>query len=97
MSKRKKIEAKIAKNQELITQLRKKNKSLYYESLILSDNVQQYIEEEKEVTISKRPKVTKKIIRGMIQWNEDFRDESTGEIVTIQRHQVVKEDGEWIV
>lgn len=97
MSKRRKIEAKIAKNKELIIQLKKDNQDLYYESLLISDKEQKYIEEEREITISKRPKVTKKVLLGMVQWDEDFIDEDTGNIVTIQRHKVVKQDGEWVV
>lgn len=94
---RKQIEAKIQKNKQLILELKKENNDLYYESLLLTDKEQQYIEEEREVYVTKRPKVTKKVLVGMVRWNEDFRDEDTGKIVTIQRHQVVKEDGNWVV
>jgi hypothetical protein len=97
MSKRKEIEAKIQANKDLIAQLKKSNNDLYYESLLLSDDEQQYFEEEREVVVSKRPKVTKKVLFGMVRWNEDFRDEDTGEVITIERHQVVKEDGNWVV
>lgn len=94
---RKQIEAKIQKNKDLIAKLKKENNDLYYESLLISDNEQKYIEEEREVVVSKRPKVTKKVLFGMIQWDENFRDEDTGKVVTIQRHQIVKEDGVWVV
>ena len=94
---RKQIEAKIQKNKGLIAKLKQENNDLYYESLLISDNEQKYIEEEREIVISKRPKVTKKVVFGMIQWNEDFRDEDTGNVVTVQRHKIVKEDGVWVV
>lgn len=97
MTKRKKIEAKIQANKELILQLKKENNKLYYESLLISDREQQYIEEEREVIVTKRPKVTKKVLFGMIRWKEDFKDESTGKVVWITRHKVVKENGEWVV
>ena len=95
--KRKQIEAKIQKNKGIIARLKQENNDLYYESLLISDNEQKYIEEEREVVVTKRPKVTKKVLVGMIQWDEDFRDEDTGKVVTIQRHKIVKEDGVWVV
>jgi len=94
---RKQIEAKIQKNKDLIAKLKKENNDLYYESLLISDKEQKYIEEERDVVVTKRPKVTKKVVFGMIQWDEDFRDDSTGEVVTIQRHKIVKQDGVWVV
>ena len=94
---RKQIEAKIQKNRGLIAKLKQENNDLYYESLLISDKEQRYIEEEREVIVSKRPKVTKKVLFGMIQWDEDFIDEDTGNVVTIQRHKIVKQDGVWVV
>lgn len=94
---RKQIEAKIQKNNDLIAKLKQENNDLYYESFLISDKEQRYIEEERDVVVSKRPKVTKKVLFGMIQWDEYFIDEDTGKIVTIQRHKVVKQDGVWVV
>lgn len=34
---------------------------------------------------------------GMICWNEDFVDEDTNEVITIERHEVVKINGEWVI
>lgn len=94
---RKQIEAKIQKNKGLIAKLKQENNDLYYESLLISDNEQKYIEEEREVIVSKRPKVTKKVLFGMIQWIEDFVDEDNGEFISIERHKIVKQDGVWVV
>jgi len=94
---RAKIIDKIRKNEEKIKALKMQNSDLYYENLLLSDETQKYIEEEREVVVTKRPKVTKKVLFGMIQWNEDFRDDDTGEVVIIERHKIVKEDGVWVV
>lgn len=95
--KREQIQAKIQKNKDSIAKLKKENSDLYYESLLLSDDEQQYIEEVQTRIVSKRPKITKEVLVGMVRWDEDFRDEGTGEVITIQRHRIVKEDGEWVV
>lgn len=93
---RKQIEAKIDKNFDLIRKLQKKNLELKIEGLLLSDKVQQYVEEEREVVVSKRPKRTEKVLFGMITWLENFTDEDTGNVVSIRRHQVVRKNGKWI-
>lgn len=83
--------------EKMIEDLQKQYKELYYESLLLSDETQRYIEEEVEVVISKRPKKTKMVLRGYIQWDEKFSDEDTGKVHVIQRHRIVRENGEWVV
>ena len=56
-----------------------------------------YKEEEFEerVKVAPRKFEKKKVIRGFISWNEDFVDEYTGNVTSIERHQIVMEDGEW--
>lgn len=68
---------------------------------IIIDRLKQlnYREEEFFAKIKRAPFVyeKKKIIRGLISWNEDFIDEDTGAITTIERHKVVMVDGEWYI
>ncbi len=59
-----------------------------------------YKEEEgffAKIKIGPRIYERKKSIRGLISWNEDFIDEGTGAITTIERHKVVMVDGEWYI
>lgn len=96
-TKRQELKNKRELIKKVIEDLQKQYKELYYESLLLSDETQRYIEEEVELVISKRPKKTKVVLRGYIQWDEKFPDGDTGKVHVIQRHQIVRQDGQWIV
>lgn len=56
-----------------------------------------YKEEEVEIKVKVAPRKfeKKKIIRGFVSWDEDFEDRDTKDIITIERYEVVMEDGEW--
>lgn len=95
--KRQELKDKRDRIKKMIEDLQKQYKELYYESLLLSDETQRYIEEEVELVISKRPKKTKVVLRGYIQWDEKFPDADTGTVYEIQRHRIVRENGEWVV
>lgn len=66
---------------------------------VIIDRLKQlnYREEEFFAKIKIAPFVyeKKKSIRGLISWNEDYTDEGTGEIITIERHKLVMKDGVW--
>lgn len=94
---RKRIEYKIKSNENTIKKLMEENRELRRLAMLLSDKTQKYFEEYVEVTVSKRPKVIETQKRGFITWNEYFLDESTGEKVKIQRHELVRINDEWIV
>jgi len=93
---RKELNAKIEANHEAIKKLRLENIELQKQEMLLSDDVQQYYEEEVEVVVKRRPKIVEKQLRGFITWKENFKDEDTGEVLTIQRHKVVRINGEWV-
>ncbi len=97
MTKRARIEAKIEKVENEIKERKKLIQQLRRESYLLSDKEQWYTEEMRTVTISKRPKVTKEVLFGYINWIDGFLDEYTGKVIKIERCQVVKKDGHWIV
>lgn len=85
------IDAKIEKIKQLkteITELRK-------ESILLSDKHQQFTEKEEEVLICGRPKKYETKLIGRIHWKDDFVDEDTGDVITIDRTQIVRVNGEW--
>ena len=66
------------------------------DDMLFSDEKQWFTEKYEERIVSKRPKITRKILVGRVHWNEDFKDEGSGEVVTITRSRVVRMDGEWV-
>lgn len=93
MKKREQIQSKINSNLEKIASLNSEVFELRKQALLLSDDVQWF--EEKKETIG-RGKTKREVLIGRIHWNEDFKDEDSGEIITIERQQTVRIDGEWL-
>lgn len=93
---RKQIQIKIKKKQDLIKAIEQDIKELFIKNILLCDEDYWYEEKEEEYFISKRPKVQGKRLVGRQCWKEDFIDEDTGEIVSIQKSRVYKVDGEWL-
>lgn len=93
---RNKIHRKIQSNKDKIKKLELEIIELEEQDMLTSDKMQQYFEEEKDVIISKRPKVVEKQLHGFIKWKEDFVDEDNGEVISIERIQLVRVNGEWL-
>ncbi len=89
------INQEIAEKWELIAQIKTEIVALKKEELLLCDDHQRFEEKEEEITISRRPKKIEKRLIGRIHWNEEFKDEDTGQSVWIERSQVVRVNGEW--
>jgi hypothetical protein len=66
------------------------------QGLLLCDKHQWFTEKKEDVQISKRPKKFEKKLIGRIHWNENFTDEATGEVITIERSELVRVNGEWL-
>jgi FtsZ-binding cell division protein ZapB len=92
MTKRQELNEKIDAKSEARELLRLEIIELKKQALLLSDDVQQF-EEKKEII--GRGKHKREVLVGRIHWKEDFKDEDTGEVVTIERQQAVRIDGEW--
>ncbi len=92
MTKRQQINSKIRCNEIKIEALEKINIQLRKQSLLLCDKEQWFKEETRTVGRGKK-KRDERI--GYISWNEDFKDESTGDVVTIERSEIVMIDGIW--
>jgi hypothetical protein len=92
MTKRQKLQAKINANKTKIEALKSENIALIKQTIILSDNIQQY---EEKLEITGRGKNKREVLVGRIHWKEDFKDDSTGEVITIERSDIVKCDDEW--
>ncbi|MGV4404951.1 hypothetical protein ACQ1PF_07970 [Ornithobacterium rhinotracheale] len=83
------LKSLIKKREELNYEILKKA----IEHIKFSDENQQYSESIVEIKSSKD---SKKVLRGVITYKEDFLDGDTGDIVTIDRTEIVMEDGVWI-
>lgn len=71
---------------------------LQKESLLLCDEEQWFREKVEQHPRQKYQRkdywLHNKLV-GRVHWNEDFKDEDTGEVITIERSQVVRVEGEW--
>lgn len=93
MKTRKQICKIIDKKRATIQKLKQELQELKKEEMLLSDEQQWYKEEKREVGRGKKKKT---ILEGRIYWKEDFIDEGTGNVITIERSRAVRVDGEWI-
>ena len=68
------------------------------ENLLFSDEQQWFVEKEEEVKYRQNRKVVKenKLI-GRVFWKEHFVDEDSGELIEIERNQIIREKGKFIV
>ena len=66
------------------------------EAMLLCDEQQRYEEKEETPMEYKFAPPATPILIGRIYWKEDFIDEETEEVITIERSEVVRENGEWI-
>lgn len=89
------INAKIAEKREQVRAINSEITALQKEALMLCDEEQWYKEEDEVFTISKRPKKTETKRVGRIYWLQNFIDESNGNILPIERSEIVKINGEW--
>jgi len=96
MTKRERLTQKMQQNFDKIEALEKANIELQKELFLLCDKEQWYTEKEETKTISHRPKRYETALVGRINWNDDFIDEDSGEVITIDRSQVVRINGAWL-
>ena len=96
MKTRNQIEKLIKSKQRKINSLSDEIDLLKIESLQICDPEQTYEEKEEEFIVKKRPLTKETHMIGRIHWLEDFIDEDTGDIVTINRSRLVRRDGVWI-
>lgn len=95
---RQEIEAKKQSNFQRIEELKRENIELTKQDLLLSDDVQRFEEKIESHPKAKHQRTPNKLdgkLVGRIFWKEDFVDEDNGEVITVERQQVVRVDGEW--
>lgn len=96
MSERKKLNERIDAKRKLIRHLKREISELKKEAILLCDETQWYTEETQEHIISKKPKVVEQNLIGLINWYEEFKDEDTGETLTLKRNEIVSVNGKWL-
>lgn len=95
MTKREEIQNLIGIKNIQIRQLYDEIRELRIDNLKFCDENQWYIEKEEEQIIKKRPKTIEKSLIGRVYWKEDFKDESSDDVVTVERNMIVRKDRFW--
>jgi len=96
MTKRERLAEKIRLNNLKIKELENKNVLLQIETLKISDKYQKYSEKiEKIATRVNRKKVYEDVLIGKITWKEHFIDEDSGDVIEIERNQIVRRNDKW--
>lgn len=96
---RNEISQKRKENFDKIEALKLENIELAKQAILLSDEEQQFTE---EIESHPRQKWQRKDnyldgkLVGKIHWVEEFKDESDGTSIFINRSQIVRVDGEWV-
>ena len=68
------------------------------EDILFSDDQQWFVEKEEEVKFRQNRKLIKETrLIGRVYWKEHFVDEDSGELIEIERSQIVRENGKFIV
>ena len=88
---------KIKSKTKKISDLENEISLLKIQEVQISDKYQIYVECIEDVITSRRPKVIEKMLIGKILWKEDFLDEDTGQVISIDRSSTVRRDDVWFV
>lgn len=94
ITKRQRLEAKIKANNNKIKELQNKNAEIRKETFLLCDKVQRFEEKTEIIGHGKSKRVA---LLGRIYWKEDFIDDDSKKTITIERSQVVRANGDWLV
>lgn len=87
----KQLKNRLAKNIEKINALRSENYELS-KKIIMSFG---YSEQLEDVVVSKRPKKVEQQLIGRVNFTQDFVDEDSGEVISVERTQIVSTNGVW--
>ena len=68
---------------------------LVKEDWLLCDDEQWFTEKPEEIIVKKRPLVKETRLIGRINWESQFTDEDSGEVIKIERSMIVKVNGVW--
>lgn len=96
---RNEIQQKREANFSRIEELRLENIELARQAFLLSDENQWFTEKIESYPKSKyqrKPNFLDGKLVGRINWNENFMDEDTGDVISIERTQIVRINGQWV-
>jgi hypothetical protein len=91
---RKRIKQKIKTRLAKIDRLHEEVTNLHYENYLYSDKDQWYTEEE--VTVG-RGNTKETFLAGKVNWVQEFTDEEDGTVISINRSEIVRKNGVWLV
>lgn len=97
MKSRKRIHNQIQSRLKRIEKLLQETVELRKEQLTLTDKMYRYEEKEVEVLVSGRPKKYETRLQGIRYWTDFFLDEDTGKKIALERSEIVKENGKWLI
>jgi hypothetical protein len=96
---REQIENQRKANFEKIEALKCENIELARQALLLSDGKQWFTEEIEHHPRRRYERGSNELdgkLVGRIHWKENFDDEDTGDVLEIERSQIVRINGEWL-
>ena len=92
------IKNKINETIEKINFYKAELEKLEKEDILFSDDQQWFVEKEEEVKFRQNRKLIKETrLIGRVYWKEHFVDEDSSELIEIERNQIIRENGKFIV
>ena len=96
MTRRIEIGLQIEANIKIIKELQLANEKLTKEDYLISDEKQWFTEKIESIRFrGNRKKGSVDMLVGRVHWYMHFKDEDTGESISIERSKLVRTDGEW--
>ena len=93
---RQEIQNAISQRRKAIEALKEEIFKLWEQNMLLSDETYRFEEKEEDVVVKRRPKIIEKKLIGRRYWKAKFVDDDTGNVITIDRQEVVRINGEWV-
>lgn len=96
------VERDIIGQKERLDDLYNEGKELYYQAIIngglrSKDRFEEKVETHPKPKYARKPHPLNGVLVGRYFWTEEFVDEDSGESVFIERSQIVRENGEWVI
>lgn len=99
MRTREEIQNEIIQKEKLILTIKNEINDLRKEDLLLSDDEQRFeekIESHPRYKYQRKDNFLDGKLVGRVYWKENFKDDDTGNIITIERNKIVRVNGEWL-
>ena len=96
MNRREEIKSQVKSIENQIKSLEEDLEELIKEEYLLCDEKQWFTEKEEETIVKKRPLVKETNLIGRINWEQEFIDEDSQEVIKIERSMIVRANGKWL-